>query len=287
MNRLQHFFENSRPPQPDSGNRRAHRTGMSQGHRLFLISLGLIMALYAGLILGRIGRPPSATIPDDAYPPGLLTTSAQRMTITPAADPRQEAEAYLVQEKKRQPVAAANDSSFVPIKSQAHPLVGKSAPTFELSDSDGTPHALRQFLKDGPLVLVFYYGYHCGHCVAQLQALDKDLKKFRDLGVNIVALSADPPSLTATRIKEFGAFGFPILSDADNRVATRYGVFRPQTPDTDAILFHGTFLIDQDGEVFWAHLGLEPFIDNQSLLTLLSAKQMSTRTGNSDSKDPP
>src|SRR5258706_4908681 len=29
----------------------------------------------------------------------------------------------------------------------------------------------------GPIVLVFYYGYHCNHCVGQLFALHDDMQK--------------------------------------------------------------------------------------------------------------
>ena len=49
------------------------------------------------------------------------------------------------------------------------------------------------------MVLVFYYGYHCNHCVGQLFALHDDISKFRELGAEVVAVSADPPEWTRER----------------------------------------------------------------------------------------
>ena len=73
------------------------------------------------------------------------------------------------------------------------------APDFTLNEVDGKEWSLAKELKDGPLVLIFYYGYHCNHCVSQLFAVDKDIEKFRELGVKVVAVSADPVETTRER----------------------------------------------------------------------------------------
>src|SRR5262245_5215575 len=49
--------------------------------------------------------------------------------------------------------------------SQPHPLLGKAAPEFTRSDADGHPWALKEATKKGPVVVVFYLGYYCNHCV--------------------------------------------------------------------------------------------------------------------------
>jgi peroxiredoxin len=38
------------------------------------------------------------------------------------------------------------------------PALGSSAPAFEAMGSDGSMHTLAEFLKGGPVVLIFYPG---------------------------------------------------------------------------------------------------------------------------------
>jgi peroxiredoxin len=121
------------------------------------------------------------------------------------------------------------------------------------------------------VVVVFYYGYWCSHCVAQLFALNEDIDKFRALGGQVIAISADPPEQTAERFAQYGRFDFPVLSDADNRTAQRYDVFRAANGDQPAEQRHGTFLIGANGRVLWCNTGDKPFLDNKSLLHHLAA----------------
>jgi peroxiredoxin len=150
------------------------------------------------------------------------------------------------------------------VPTQAHPLLGKNAPDFELQDPSGKPHTLRTFVERGPVVLVFYYGYYCNHCVGQLFALDKDLPLFHELEAEVVALSPDAPADTRQRFRRYGAFQFPVLSDPQNEVARRYGVFQ------EGNLNHATFVIDREGVVRWAQFGDEPFTNDRALLLELA-----------------
>jgi peroxiredoxin len=158
-------------------------------------------------------------------------------------------------------------------KSQPHPLLGKSAPDFALTDHLNKQWRLRDRLDQGPVVLVFYYGYHCNHCVGQLFALHDDIAKFRELGAEVLAISADPPELTQQRFKKYGPFAFPVLADAGNKVAQAYGVFRPASGKTPEELQHGTFVLGRDGKVHWAQYGNEPFTGNVTLLHELARLQ--------------
>jgi peroxiredoxin len=158
------------------------------------------------------------------------------------------------------------DTTAKRVETQPHALLGKTAPDFELADSGGRPLRLRERLRRGPVVLVFYYGYYCNHCVSQLFALNDDLKKFRELGAEVVAVSADPPELTRQRFKQYGEFAFPVLADPGHKAAQLYGVFRPAAGKESEDLQHGTFVIGRDGLVHWAHRGYEPFTGNRTLL---------------------
>src|SRR5262249_22473275 len=104
------------------------------------------------------------------------------------------------------------------IRSQDHKLLAEDAPDFELRDHHGQKRHLSDFTKKGPVVLVFYYGYFCDHCVSQLFALQDDVRYFHELGAEVVAVSPDSPETTRERYQDYGAFEFPVLSDPDNKV---------------------------------------------------------------------
>ena len=205
---------------------------------------------------------------------GLLQRDRHR-TTPERPDLAQEAQADLDRRNYKplsEPLAAlVNDPNYKPIPTQAHPLLGQPAPDFSLSDTDGKPVSLSEKLKDGPVVLVFYYGYNCNHCVSQLFALSKDIDKFRELGVTVLAVSADPSDQTRERFKQYGAFGFPVLSDPSNAVAMKYGTYTPSAKTgEDGDLLHGTFVIDRSGRVVWANRGDGPFTENRTLLVELN-----------------
>jgi peroxiredoxin len=159
------------------------------------------------------------------------------------------------------------DPKLRPVPTQAHPFVGRPAPAFTLVDPDGKSWSLQDLLADGPVVVIFYYGYYCNHCVSQLFDVNEDIERFRELGAHVVAISADPPAETRARFKLYGSFRFPVLSDPGNQVAEEYFVYQPSHPGKeDAMLSHGTFLINRAGKLVWANTGPEPFADNRSLL---------------------
>lgn len=167
------------------------------------------------------------------------------------------------------------DTTWERVKTQAHPLLGKPAPRFALGGNPPLPplangevgeYRLHDRLAAGPVVLVFYYGYHCNHCVSQLFALHDDIAKFRELGAQVIAVSADPPEWTRARFKQFGEFAFPVLCDTGNKVAQSYDVYRPAAGKTPDDLRHGTFVIGRDGLVHWTQYGYEPFTGNPTLL---------------------
>jgi peroxiredoxin len=152
------------------------------------------------------------------------------------------------------------------VKTQTHPLLEHAALDFTLEDHRGQRWNLQGQLSRGPLVLVFYLGYACNACVHDLFELNADLERFHSLGAEVVALSGDPPALTRQRFEQYGAFGFPVLSDPDHVVALSYGTFRPAKGSKPEELLHGTFLIGRDGQVHWMSYGDTPFRNNKALL---------------------
>lgn len=244
--------------------------------RAFLGFLGTVTCVYAAVLIYHIARPPG-TVAADA---NLLEQCRQiclKYGLVSTGNVRQDAEAFLAAARSR-PLTQAlhellSDSQFQPASTQPHKLLQQSAPGFSLSDETGARRSLSEINRNCPTVVVFYLGYGCSHCVAQLLALDRDLHSFRELDAEIVAISSDSSDHTASRFREFGRFGFPVLSDSDNAIATQWGVFTPEADGRSEDRLHGTFVVDRAGTVIWAATGQEPFLDNRSLLHVIAAAQ--------------
>jgi thioredoxin-dependent peroxiredoxin len=265
------------PHQPTEGLRRKQPARI--GRQLFLMFLGFVTVFYGVILAYHTLVPRRSTSEPDAVRANLLERCRELCLaygLVPTGHIANDAKAYLRSEKAKPLFNPLHeilaDEKFVAQESQPHSLLGKTAPDFELPDDEGKSVSLKSLLEDGPVVVVFYYGYHCNHCVGQLFGLNEDLPRFIEMGTRVVAISGDPPELTAKRFAEYGRFEFPVLSDKDNQVAQLFSTFRPESVGQPELLLHGTFVIDSDGTVLWTNTGNKPFLDNKTLLTVI-AKQ--------------
>ena len=140
---------------------------------------------------------------------------------------------------------------------------GTLAPDFTLPDVHGRAVTLSALLGQGPVVLTFYRGEWCPYCNLQLRAYETILPQIRELGVSLVAVSPQTPDQSLTTTEQKG-LTFPVLSDAGNEVARRYGLvfslsetLRAGSADLPAyngddsweLPMPGTFVIAPDGTV--------------------------------------
>lgn len=139
------------------------------------------------------------------------------------------------------------------------------APDWTLVDSDGGKVSLKQY-RGKPVVVLFYLGYGCVHCLEQLNAFDPTTKEFEEAGISLVAISTDSVEglkKTFEKSKNEGGFRFPLLSDKSLETFKSFRAF----DDFEDLPLHGTFLIDGQGLVRWQDIGFEPFTDPKFLLT--------------------
>jgi peroxiredoxin len=140
---------------------------------------------------------------------------------------------------------------------------GALAPDFTLPNVDRRPVSLSALLQQGPVVLTFYRGEWCPYCNLQLRAYQAILLRIRELGASLVAVSPQTPD-NSLSTAEKKCLTFPVLSDAGNEVARRYGlVFSlpqmlrttgPNLPsfngdDSWEVPMPGTFVIAPDATV--------------------------------------
>ena len=244
--------------------------------KAFLAFLGITSLLYATVLIYHVAAPPDEVVDKD----GILEQCRQicmQYGLVSTGHVRKDAEAYLnvVQSHKLTEGLAVvlADSSFKPVESQSLSLLNQTAPEFALPDVNGLEQKLSELGKGRPVVVVFYLGYGCSHCVAQLLALDKDLHYFSELDADIVAISSDSSEHTAEKYKEYGEFHFPVLADVGYAVSQKWGVYQPETDEKSEFMYHGTFIVDSNGKVIWGAQGKEPFLDNKTLLHVLAKSQ--------------
>jgi thioredoxin-dependent peroxiredoxin len=106
-----------------------------------------------------------------------------------------------------------------------HLAKGDLVDDFELPDETGAPRKLSDYLSSGPVVLFFYPAAMTPGCTAESCHFRDLAKEFADAGASRVGISRDSVSKQRQFADKHG-FGYPLLSDADGRVARRFGVRR-------------------------------------------------------------
>jgi peroxiredoxin len=100
---------------------------------------------------------------------------------------------------------------------------GDTAPGFELPDGDGMLWRSEDLLRNGPLVMIFYRGRWCAYCNTQLAALQEIHSQVAAMGASLIAISPQTQKHSYLT-RDMHKLGFPVLSDAENAVAKRFGL---------------------------------------------------------------
>jgi peroxiredoxin len=142
-----------------------------------------------------------------------------------------------------------------------------AAPVLDVKDSSGTRVTLEQF-KGKNVILVFYLGAECAHCMKQLHDIGAKKDEWEKLDTVVLAVSSAAPSSNADKLKAYGNLPAQILSDDNHANAHRFHSY----DDFEEMELHSTILIDKLGRVHWARNGGEPFSDLAFLTKQLERK---------------
>ena len=135
------------------------------------------------------------------------------------------------------------------------------APAWSAQNSTGQTISLADF-SGKPVLLIYFLGFGCVHCVEQLNAIKPLVDAFTDAGISIVTIGTDTASQVKESVGRGGDFPFPILCDPEHEVFKTYRVW----DDFESTPLHGTFLLDGDGLIRWQDISHEPFVKIQFLL---------------------
>lgn len=124
---------------------------------------------------------------------------------------------------------------------------GDTVADFELPDQTGAPRKLSALLADGPVVLFFYPAAMTPGCTKEACHFRDLAGEFAAVGTQRVGISADAVAKQAEFADQQG-FDYPLLSDSDGAVASRFGVKRGLLGKLMPVK-RTTFVIDTDRTV--------------------------------------
>lgn len=102
-------------------------------------------------------------------------------------------------------------------------FIASKAPDFKAKDQNGNEVRLKDLLKKGKVVLVFYRGQWCPYCNKALSRLQDSLQLIIDKGATLVAVSPEKSDNIALTVEKAKAT-YPVLHDEGLKIMKAYDV---------------------------------------------------------------
>ncbi|RYY62824.1 MAG: AhpC/TSA family protein [Chitinophagaceae bacterium] len=102
-------------------------------------------------------------------------------------------------------------------------FLNSKAPDFKGTDQNGKTVRLKDLLKKGKVVLVFYRGQWCPSCNKYLSQLNDSLQAIEGKGATVIAITPETTENIAKTVEKTKA-GFSILSDEGLKIMKAYDV---------------------------------------------------------------
>jgi thioredoxin-dependent peroxiredoxin len=159
----------------------------------------------------------------------------------------------------------------------ATPLpTGAVAPDFQLSTNTGKQITLGDYQGKQIVVLYFYPKAGTPGCTKEACAFRDAIASYDKANVAVLGISPDP----VTAIESFGNanhLNFPLLSDADHKVAEEYGVWQLRTKKDGTTAWGAartTFVIGKDGKIIHVFEKVNPEGHDQQVLAWLQSNAL-------------
>src|SRR5688572_9948703 len=142
--------------------------------------------------------------------------------------------------------------------------VGDTAPDFTLQASDGKTYSLSDYRGKKPVVIAWFPKAFTAGCTLECKSLAANGDRLRKHDVAYFMASVDTLE-DNTRFAQSEKADFPMLSDADKSVATRYGVLAAR-----GFANRWTFYIDKDGRVAHIDRAVNPETSAEDIIARLN-----------------
>jgi len=137
--------------------------------------------------------------------------------------------------------------------SPAMPEPGEQAPDFTLASTEGEI-SLRDLTERSKVVLAFYYEDATPLCSNEVSMLKDDYAVVRELGGEVIAVSADSVESHAAFAERLGGVPFPLASDVRLEAARAFDA----VDDSGKRSRRAVFVIDRGGEILHAEPWFQP-----------------------------
>ncbi|MFO0942360.1 MAG: redoxin domain-containing protein [Pirellulales bacterium] len=163
----------------------------------------------------------------------------------------------------RQPYKLAEDVGARPALDTLGPYRWSPYQMPELTVQDLQGQQLQITATPRPILVIFYLGFGCLHCVEQLKAFNPKLDEIRKLGIDVMAISSETGDQIQMALKNYDQkLDIPLHITQDLsafKIMRCYDDFENQP-------LHGLFLLipAKDGQptrVAWQDISFEPFMD--------------------------
>lgn len=101
--------------------------------------------------------------------------------------------------------------------------VGDTAPDFSAKDQDGKTISLKEAIKNGPVVMLFYRGQWCPYCTKQMSHFSDSLSMLTAKGASLLAIAPETAENVKKTIEKTKAV-FPVIEDAGMAIMKKYKV---------------------------------------------------------------
>lgn len=162
---------------------------------------------------------------------------------------------------------AAAGAAWLVTAAVAAPAVGEAAPEFRLQDQNNEWHSLEQY-RGKWLVLYFYPKADTPGCTTEACEFRDNIFAYEEMGAAVVGVSLDDVSSQAAFAEKY-SLPFPLLSDAQQVVATAYGVLRSM--GATQVANRETFLINPEGKVAKHYSRVDPAAHSAEVLADLKS----------------
>jgi peroxiredoxin len=103
--------------------------------------------------------------------------------------------------------------------------LGQKVPEFALPDADQKVRSLSEFVKQGPVTLLFFPLAFSGVCDKEMCTFRDEFGALRGTGVQLVGISVDS-SYSLKAFAQTYNLQFPLLSDFNKKIVKLYGVLQ-------------------------------------------------------------
>lgn len=151
--------------------------------------------------------------------------------------------------------------------------INTKAPNFSLPDKDGVKHALQDVDTDYTLVF-FYPKDNTPGCTIESVKMTQAKDDFAKLNCTVIGISGGDEK-SKTKFCEKHDLTIPMLSDTDNSVGEKYGVFGEKKFMGRTYMGYNrvSFLLDKDKKIIKVYDKVKPPVHTQEVLADLKELQ--------------